>query len=156
MKIYVEMDIPITPRHCPVVFLMHINQSFSAFIWKKIYKYVQHISHWCPCPRQNNMDLCCLANNFNKKLLISDRAASLWVRSPRPRGSKSLMSSTAGFIGANLVNKGLARMLQALSLIQPHQTAGLKTNIQSKQQSTFSQNVLVKARSLLCCACSTL
>lgn len=31
------------------------------------------------------MDLCCLANNFNKKLLIGDRAASLWARSTRPQ-----------------------------------------------------------------------
>lgn len=38
-----------------------------------------------PCLRQNNMDLCCLANNFNKKLLIGDRAASLWARSTRPK-----------------------------------------------------------------------
>lgn len=41
---------------------------------------------------------------------------------PDPSGSRSLMSSTAGFTGANLFNKGLARMLQGLILIQPRQT----------------------------------
>lgn len=70
-----------------------------------------------PCPGQNHMDLCCLANNFNKKLLIGDRAVGPRARSPPsappppPNSSRarSLMSSTAGFTGANVFNKGLVR-----------------------------------------------
>ena len=125
------MDIPIAPKppgplsvfphaYQPIIFLTRLGKKKGK---KEREIRPAYFTSVPPCPRQNNMDLCCLANNFNKKLLIGDWATCLWAhRPPDPSGFRSLMSSTAGFIGANLVNKGLARTLQALILIRPRQT----------------------------------
>lgn len=78
----------------PCGFLMHINQSFSAFIWKKYRNISTYFT--VPLSKENNMDLYFFANNFNKKLLISDRVASPWAGYTDPSESGSLCPQLLG------------------------------------------------------------
>lgn len=124
MKINVEMDIPIMPNHCPsLFFLMHINHSFSAFIWKEIYKYVPTYFTRA-APVWGKTIWICVASQtiLIKSYWLGIEQLACRRGAPDPSGSRSLMSSTAGFTAANLFNKALARMLQGLILIQRHQT----------------------------------
>lgn len=93
MKINAEMDIPIMPKRHPHSGVHQLPDSVCTDLevggegvkyikgGGEIYKNMrQRISH-----RQNNMDLCCLANNFNKKLSIRGSSSQgLWAPSGNP------------------------------------------------------------------------
>lgn len=141
MKINAEMDIPIKPNHCPsVFFLMHINQSFSAFIWKK-YINMSDIFHTGAPVRGKTIWICVASQTILiKSYWLGIERLACGRGAPDPSGSRSLMSSTAGFTGANLFNKGLARTLQGLILIQARQSVcGCSTGRKPKTRSVTTR-----------------
>lgn len=73
---------------------------------------MQHISHGRPV--WGKTIWICVASQtiLIKSHRLRMEQIACGCRAADPSGSRSLMASTAGFTGANLFNKGLARMLQ--------------------------------------------
>lgn len=123
MKINVEMDIPIMPNHCPSVFFSCISTNHFPHSSGKKYINMSDIFHMGAPVRGKTIWICVASQTILiKSYWLGIERLACGRGAPDPSGSRSLMSSTAGFTGANLFNKGLARMLQGLIWIQPRHT----------------------------------
>lgn len=114
MKINAEMDIPIISKHGPYCFFSHAYQPIIFRIHlEKIYINMSYIFHTGAHVRGKTIWICVASQTILIKsywLGIERIACGHWA--PDPSGSRSLLSSTTGFTGANLFNKCLARMLR--------------------------------------------
>lgn len=119
MKINSEMDIPIMPNHrcsfSPLSFTSCISTNhFLLSSGKKIYKYLQRISHGL-LVRGKTIWICVASQTILiKSYRLGIEQIACGRRAPDPSGSRSLMSSTTGFTGANFFNKRPAHGLQGL------------------------------------------